>query len=88
MAANVLNSKSAVAASVQVVRAFVRLRQLLLSNADLARKLDQLEQKYDRQFKVVFTAIRQLMSSPEPQRKAIGFRKTPDRSQNKERDSV
>lgn len=74
MAANVLNSKRAVQASVQVVRAFVRLRQMLVSNADLARKLEELEKNYDRQFKVVFDAIRQLMSPPLPGRKQIGFR--------------
>src|SRR5712691_9303802 len=73
MAANVLNSKRAVAASVQVVRAFVRLRQMLASNAELARKLEELERKYDRQFKVVFDAIRQLMTPPESKRKPIGF---------------
>lgn len=75
MAANVLNSKRAVQASVQVVRAFVRLREMLSSNSDLARKLEELERKYDRQFKVVFDAIRQLMRPPEPQRKQIGFAK-------------
>jgi hypothetical protein len=73
MAANVLNSKGAVQASVHVVRAFVRLRQMLASNSELAGKLEELERKYDRQFKVVFDAIRQLMRPPEPQRKQIGF---------------
>ena len=73
MAANVLSSEQAVQASVQVVRAFVRLRQMLASNAELAKKLEQLEKKYDRQFKVVFDAIRQLMIPPEPKRKQIGF---------------
>ena len=73
MAANVLNSERAVRVSVEVVRAFVRLRQLLASYADLARKLVELEGKYDRQFKVVFDAIRQLMTPPEPKRKQIGF---------------
>jgi len=75
MAANVLNSKRAVQVSVQVVRAFVRLRQLLSSNSELSRKLEELERKYDRQFKVVFDAIRQLMRPPEPHRKQIGFGK-------------
>ena len=75
MAANVLNSKRAVQASVEVVRAFIRLRQILASNAELARKLSDLERKYDAQFKVVFDAIRKLMSPPEPQRKQIGFTK-------------
>ena len=73
MLANVLKSERASRTSVQVVRAFVRLRQLLASNAGLARKLDSLEMKYDAQFKVVFDAIRQLMTPPEPKRKQIGF---------------
>jgi phage regulator Rha-like protein len=73
MLANVLNSERAAQTSVQVVRAFVRLRQMLSSNAELARKLAALENKYDRQFKVVFDAIRQLMSPPEPKRREIGF---------------
>jgi phage regulator Rha-like protein len=60
MLANVLNSERAAQTSVQVVRAFVKLRQMLASNAELARKLAALEQKYDAQFKVVFDAIRQL----------------------------
>jgi len=59
--------------SVQVVRAFIRLRQMLASNAELARKMDSLEKKYDVQFKVVFDAIRQLMSPPETKRREIGF---------------
>jgi hypothetical protein len=74
MAANVLNSDRAVQASVQVVRAFVRLRQMLASNAELSRKLDALERKYDRQFKVIFDAIRELMTPPVPKQKEIGFR--------------
>lgn len=74
MAANVLNSKMAVQASVQVVRAFIKLRQMLASNAELASKLNELELKYDAQFKVVFDAIRMLMTPPEPTRKQIGFR--------------
>jgi len=76
MAANVLSSKGAAQASVQVVRAFIRLRQMLASNAELARKLSEIERKYDAQFKVVFDAIKQLMTPPEPQRKQIGFAKT------------
>ena len=73
MLANVLNSDRAALTSVLVVRAFVRLRQLLSSNADLARKLESLEQKYDAQFKVVFDAIRQLMSPPARPKREIGF---------------
>ncbi len=73
MSANVLNSPIAVQTSIQVVRAFVRLRQMLESNVDLARKLDALEQRYDAQFKVVFRAIRQLMAPPPGSPKRIGF---------------
>jgi hypothetical protein len=77
MLASVLNSDSAVAASVQVVRAFVRLRLAVASHAELARKLDAMERKYDAQFRVVFTAIRRLMSPPARAGGRIGFR--PDR---------
>ena len=73
MAATVLNSKRAIEVSVYVVRAFVCLRQILASNTELARKLDALEKKYDKQFKVVFDAIRQLMTPPEKPRRKIGF---------------
>jgi hypothetical protein len=73
MPANVLNSERAAQTSVLVVRAFVRLRQLLSSHAELARKLEAMEKKYDAQFKVVFDAIRQLMSPTETRRKEIGF---------------
>ena len=55
------------------MRAFVRLRQMLASNTELARKLDALERKYDAQFKVVFDAIRQLMAPPEAKKRRIGF---------------
>jgi phage regulator Rha-like protein len=73
MLANVLNSERAAQTSVQVVRAFVRLRQMLASDAELARKLKALEKKYDAQFKVVFDAIRQLMSPPAKPKREIGF---------------
>jgi len=65
MLATVLNSPVAVQASIQVVRAFVKLREMLASHKDLARKLKEMEKKYDAQFKIVFDAIRQLMSPPE-----------------------
>jgi hypothetical protein len=73
MAATVLNSPQAVQMSLFVVRAFVKLRDALASHRELARKLEELEKKYDAQFKVVFEAIRQLMTEPEPRRKQIGF---------------
>lgn len=74
MAANVLNSQRAVQASVQVVRAFVKLRRILASHTELAKKLAELEGKYDSQFKIVFEAIRKLMAPPVVKRKEIGFR--------------
>jgi hypothetical protein len=74
MAASVLNTRRAVEISVYVVRAFVKLREALSNHAKLERRLLELESKYDRQFKVVFDAIRELMRPPEPaQRRRIGF---------------
>lgn len=74
MAASILNSPTAVEVSVYVVRAFVKLRELVLTHKDLVRKLDSLEKRYDAQFKVVFEAIRQLMGPPpETRRGKIGF---------------
>jgi phage regulator Rha-like protein len=78
MLANVLNSERAAQTSVMVVRAFVKLRQMLASNAELSRKLADMEKKYDAQFKVVFDAIRQLMSPPAKPKREIGFHVKPD----------
>jgi hypothetical protein len=75
MLSSVLRSQRAVQVNIEIMRAFIRLRQMLASHAELARKLDALEKKYDAQFKDVFEAIRQLMAPPEPKRRAIGFRK-------------
>jgi hypothetical protein len=73
MLANILNSERAVRVSVQIVRTTVRLRETLSTHANLARKITDMEKKYDSQFKVVFEAIRQLMApSAKPKRK-IGF---------------
>ena len=74
MLSSVLSSPRAVQVNIAIMRAFVRLREMLLTNADLARKLAALEAKYDSQFKVVFDAIRQLMTPPDPPRRRIGFR--------------
>lgn len=73
MAANILNSERAIEASMQVIRAFVKLRQLIESNAELARKVEALEKKYDVNFKIVFDAIRKLMLPPDKPIKTIGF---------------
>jgi hypothetical protein len=74
MLSSVLRSPRDVQVNIAIRRAFVRLREMLLTNADLARKLADLEQKYDAQFKVVFDAIRQLMTPPPaPPKPEIGF---------------
>jgi hypothetical protein len=75
MLSSVLRSPRAVQVNVEIMRAFVRLRRMLQSHADLARKLVALERKYDHQFKVVFDAIRKIMTpEPPPKRRQIGFR--------------
>ncbi len=73
MLSSVLRSARAVQVNIAIMRTFVRLREMLLSNADLARKLNALEKKYDEQFKVVFDAIRELMVPPEKPKRQIGF---------------
>jgi hypothetical protein len=75
MLSGVLRSARAVQVNIAIMRAFVRLREMLMSNADLARKLLALESKYDAQFRIVFDAIRELMEGPPPpQKPRIGFR--------------
>jgi hypothetical protein len=74
MAAGILNSDRAVAVSVAVVRAFIRLRKAVISHADLRERLDELEARYDAQFKGVFDAIRRLMEPPARASRRIGFR--------------
>jgi hypothetical protein len=74
MLSSVLRSERAIQVNVEIMRTFVRLRRMALSHADLARRLDALESKYDTQFKEVFDAIRQLMEPPpQPPRPKIGF---------------
>lgn len=73
MLSSVLNSERAIQVNIAIMRAFVKLRQLLATHKDLARKLEQMEQKYDAQFKVVFDALRQLMQPPTSSPKRIGF---------------
>jgi len=73
MLSSVLRSRRAVQVNIAIMRAFVRLRELLLTNADLARKLADLERKYDSQFKAVFDAIRQLMVPPTKAPREIGY---------------
>lgn len=73
MLSSVLNSERAIKVNIEIMRAFVRLRQILASNKELAKKLNELEKKYDAQFKIVFDVIRELMRTPEPKKRPIGF---------------
>lgn len=73
MLSSVLRSKRAVLVNVEIMRTFVRLRQMLAAHADLQRRLDELEKKYDARFKAVFDAIRELMALPKKESKRIGF---------------
>ena len=76
MLSSVLKSDRAVAINIEIMRAFVRLRNMILSNKDLARKLDAVERKietHDMHIRSLFEAIRQLMAPPEPKKRKIGF---------------
>ena len=73
MLSSILRSPRAIAVNIEIMRAFVRLREALTSHKDLARKFAALEAKYDAQFKTVFEAIRQLMIPPTTKRRGIGF---------------
>ena len=77
MLSSVLNSERAVQVNIEIMRAFVRLREIIASNKNLAKRLDALEKKYDSQFKVVFDAIRELMTPVPPPPRRIGFRPSP-----------
>ena len=77
MLSSVLNSSRAVNANIGIMRAFVQVRQILESRAELGKKLDALERKYDSQFAVVFQAIRKLMTPQAPKRRRIGFSPAP-----------
>lgn len=78
MLSSILKSERAIAVNIEIMRTFVRLREVLTSHADLAKKLSLLESKSDAQFKTVFEAIRQLMLSPAKSAPKIGFRKPGD----------
>jgi len=80
MLSSVLRSPRAAHVNIEIMRAFVRLREMIATSRDLGRRLDELEKKYDAQFKVVFDAIRALMAAPQPRRRAIGFRVEDDRA--------
>lgn len=73
MLSSVLNSKRAIKVNIQIMRAFVQLRRIILTNKDLRRKIEEMERKYDQQFVIVFEAIKRLLEPPKETR-AIGFR--------------
>jgi phage regulator Rha-like protein len=73
MLSTVLTSERAIQVNIQIMRTFTRLREVLATHQELRRKIEQIEKKYDSQFKVVFDAIRQLMAPPEPKKRKIGF---------------
>jgi hypothetical protein len=73
MLSSVLRSQQAVHVNIEIMRAFVRLRQMLQTNVELSRKLGALEKKYDAQFRVVFQAIRELMEPPGKPKRRVGF---------------
>jgi hypothetical protein len=73
MLSSVLNSKRAIKVNIQIMRTFIKLRQILSSHKDLIRKLEAMESKYDYQFKIVFDAIKALLVKPEKPKRRIGF---------------
>lgn len=73
MLSSVLNSERAIDVNIQIMRTFTKLREMLLTHKDLQKKIEELERKYDAQFKVVFDAIRQLMAPPELKKRKIDF---------------
>ena len=73
MLSSILNSKRAILVNIQIVRTFTKIRKMLLSHKDLKQKIEAMEEKYDGQFKIVFDAIRQLLTPPEKPKRRIGF---------------
>ena len=73
MLSSVLNSERAILVNIQIMRAFTKLREMLLTHKDLAKKIEEMERKYDQQFKVVFDAIKQLLTPSEKPKRRIGF---------------
>jgi phage regulator Rha-like protein len=73
MMSSVLNSKRAIQVNIQIIKTFVKLRQMLATHEDLRQKIEDMEAKYDAQFRIVFQAIKQLLSEEEKPKKKIGF---------------
>jgi len=83
MLSSVINSERAIEVNIQIMRAFIKLREMLATHKDLARKLSTLEKKYDEQFRVVFDAIRALMTEEEKPERKIGFKAKEPKSKYK-----
>lgn len=73
MLSSVLNSKRAIQVNIQIMRTFTKLREFILTHKELQKKIEDMEKKYDHQFKIVFDAIKQLLAPQEPEKKKIGF---------------
>jgi ORF6N domain len=73
MLSSVLNSKRAIQVNIQIIKTFVRLRQMMLDHKELQKKIEDMEEKYDRQFKIVFDAIKQLLAEEKKPKRTIGF---------------
>ncbi|OHB72380.1 MAG: DNA-binding protein [Planctomycetes bacterium RBG_16_43_13] len=74
MLSSVLNSERAISVNIQIMRTFTKIREMLATHKELKQKIEEMERKYDAQFKIVFDAIRQIMAPPETKEKKIGFR--------------
>ena len=74
MLSSILNSERAIQVNIQIMRTFTKLREMLIQHKDIKRKIEEMEKKYDSQFKIVFNAIKELMSPPEKQVRKIGFK--------------
>lgn len=75
MLSSILNSKKAIHVNVEIIRAFVQLRKLAIQNSEIIHRIDEMEKKYDEQFKEVFAALRYLITPPEKERRKIGYKR-------------
>ena len=80
MLSSVLNSERAIIVNIQIMRTFTKIREMLATHKDLQRKIEEMEKKYDYQFKIVFDAIKQMLASPEVKKKRIGFKRGKEES--------
>ena len=73
MLSSVLNSKRAIHVNIEIMRAFAKIREMILSHKDLQLKIDEMEKKYDENFRAVFAALRELLNPPVKPKRPIGF---------------